>query len=385
LSGPFVSIVIPTYDRVGMVETAIMSVLEQDYDDLEVVAVDDGSHDETPALLERIAQHADPGRFRWSVQENMGQAVALNRAWADSRGDLIGYVSSDDYLLPGAISKLVAASIEHPEADVFYPWELVVDEADRTIDVLEHLTHRYVDAVRWALCSIGVGALVRRSRFDTTGGWDSTLRLIPDFDWWLRMHDATFVCVQEPLGARRRHSGSIRVGLDPLEDMQEWLLVLDRVFAREDLPAEVLEVKSQAYSSALINTVHELQIRDPATVDDPRFVVQDMISPRYSVAHRTSIEDERTRILAALRSAEEGLATQTAVIDELRRTIGTLEGSARLRDERISALDADQKRLLEQMSGLAAERDALAAAAERRAEEQDAGRGSPLRRLRGSR
>ena len=358
MSRPFVSIVIPTYNRVGMVEAAVMSVLEQDYDALEVIVVDDGSRDETPALLARIAEHADPARYRSSVQENTGQATVINRAWAESRGDLVGYVSSDDYLLPGAISKLVAASEQHPEADVFYPWELIVDEADRTIDVLEHLTHRYVDAIRWAQCSIGVGALVRRSRFEATGGWDTTLRLIPDFDWWLRMHDATFVCVPEALGARRRHDGSISVGLDALEDMQEWLLVLDRVFARDDLPAEVAAVKNQAYSSALMHTVHQLQIRDPATLADPRYEIRDLISPQYAVAHRTSIADERAQILAGLRSAEEQLAAQTAIVGELRQITGPLSETVRLQEQRIVELAAEQQRLLEQASTLAGERDA---------------------------
>jgi GT2 family glycosyltransferase len=325
-----------------MVETAIMSVLEQDYPSLEVIAVDDGSRDETPALLERIGKHADPERFRWSVQENAGQAATLNRTWAESRGELLGYVSSDDYLLPGAITKLVAASQEHPEADVFYPWELIVDETDRTIDVLEHLTFRYIDAVRWAQCSIGVGALVRRSRFEMTGGWDTTLRLIPDFDWWLRMHDATFVCVPEALGARRRHAGSIGVGMDAFEDMREWLLVLDRVFARDDLPNDVRAVKNQAYAAALMHTVHQLQIRDPLQPTDARFEIQDTISPRYAMQHRTLVAAERAAILASMRDQQVQLRAQETMLAELRQTVDALHETARLKDAEREVLLAER-------------------------------------------
>jgi glycosyltransferase involved in cell wall biosynthesis len=361
MTPPFVSVVIPTYDRVGMVEAAILSVLRQDYEHLEVIVVDDGSHDETPALLERIAEQADPERFRYKVQANTGQAVAINQAWAASRGDLIGYVSSDDYLLPGAIAKLVAAAEAHPEADVFYPWELIVDEADRTIDVLEHLTHDYVDAIRWAQCSIGVGALVRRSRFEKTGGWDETLRLIPDLDWWLRMHDATFVCVPEALGARRRHDGSISVAMDAHADLDEWLRVLDQVFARDDLPAGVLAVKNQAYSSALMHSVHQLQIRDPATLDDPRYLIQDLVSPRYAVAHRESIADERARILAGLRSAEDQLGAQLVIVGELRGTVEALTAAAVDREARVAALEAQAEAARAELQAVADERDAARA------------------------
>lgn len=64
MSGPLVSIVIPTYERAGYVETAVASVLEQDHAPLEVLVLDDGSSDETSAVLERLAQGRPrrPGR-----------------------------------------------------------------------------------------------------------------------------------------------------------------------------------------------------------------------------------------------------------------------------------------------------------------------------------
>jgi hypothetical protein len=96
------------------------------------------------------------------------------------------------------------------------------------------------------------------------------------------------------------------------------------------------------------------------------------------VAHRTSIEDERERILAALRSAQEQLSAEASTISELRQTIGALQETARLRDD-------EQQTLLRQTSILKAERDALAVEVDRQAAGQAGRLRSALRRLRGSR
>ncbi len=109
MSLPLVSVVVPTYERAGFVETAVVSLLEQDYPALEVLAIDDGSRDETSVVLARIAERFAPDRFRWWQQENAGQAMTINRGLDQARGELLGYLSSDDYLLPGAISRLVEA------------------------------------------------------------------------------------------------------------------------------------------------------------------------------------------------------------------------------------------------------------------------------------
>jgi glycosyltransferase involved in cell wall biosynthesis len=81
-----VSIVVPTFDRAGYVETAILSLLEQDYSALEVIVVDDGSQDETRAVLSRISERFPGERFRWISHPNQGQAASINRGFDAARG-----------------------------------------------------------------------------------------------------------------------------------------------------------------------------------------------------------------------------------------------------------------------------------------------------------
>jgi GT2 family glycosyltransferase len=339
MTGPTVSIVVPTYNRAGYVETAVDSLLEQDYDALEVIALDDGSSDETPAVLARIAERADPLRFRWSRHDNVGQAATINRGFAQARGDLLGYLSSDDYLLPGAIARLVAEAEAEPDADVVYPWFYVVDDADRVIDTIACLEHGLRDALRWALCMPGVGALMRRRCYERIGGWDERYRYCPDFEWWIRARDARFVAVGEPLGAWRAHEGSISTGGLDIGYVHELLRVLDELYAADDVPAELLEVKDDAYSSA--HSLGAIVLQRGAVGGDPRFAIEDRLASRYSRLTAAFQQDEVVELRHAYRSADRERETLRELLAEQQKTIETLEAVAGECKARIAELERD--------------------------------------------
>ncbi|HEV7772198.1 MAG TPA: glycosyltransferase [Conexibacter sp.] len=339
MSRPLVSVVVPTYNRAGFVETALDSLLDQDYDALEVIALDDGSTDETPAVLARIAERTDPGRFNWSRHDNVGQAATINRGLARAKGELLGYLSSDDYLLPGAIGRLVAAAEADPDADVIYPWFHVVDDADRVIDTIECLEHNLRDALRWVLCMPGVGALMRRRCFERIGDWDERYRFCPDFEWWIRARDARFHRVPEALGAWRAHDGSISTGGLDIGYVHELLRVLDDLYAADDVPAELLEVKDEAYSSA--HTLGAIVLRRGAVhrETDPRFAIEDRLAARYSRLAALHERDEIANLRHAFRAADRERRTLRELILEQQRTVDTLEQTARDREVRIAELE----------------------------------------------
>lgn len=337
MSRPLVSIVIPTYQRAGYVETAVASVLDQDYDALELIVLDDGSTDETAALLARIAEREDPARFRWDRHENVGQAATINRGLALARGELLGYLSSDDYLYPGAIEQLAAAAEADPDAEIVYPWFDVVDDADRIVDTIACIQHTLVDALRWALCVPGVGALMRRRCYERIGGWDERYRYCPDFEWWIRARDARFACVREVLGAWRAHDGSISTGALDVDYTYELLRVLDDVYAADDLPPEVLAVRRQAYASALTLGAQVLRRTDVEPARD-RFVVEDRLGPRYSLANAAIHDDAVVEIRHAYRGKLRQLELAQETIQQQRLTIDVLEATAREREARIAEL-----------------------------------------------
>jgi GT2 family glycosyltransferase len=326
-----VSIVVPTFDRAGYIETAILTLLEQDYPALEVIVVDDGSHDETGAILSRIAERFPGERFRWIGHANRGQAASINRGFEVARGDLLGYLGSDDFLAPGAITSLVRAARHHPDADILYPSYRIVDEFDGVKDTIQPLQHTLTDALRWSLCMPGLATLVRRSFFERVGGWDPQWRFIPDFEWFLRDPTATFVRVPQVAGGWRFHSGSITVGDWSVESVRarlaERLSLLDQVFAREDPEGELAEVKREAYSSALIEAG---LLCDTGATDSRarRYIVDDTIGPLISTQAARSEEhkfrwSDRIRARAELR-AEAMLTANTS----LHATIGALQAAA---------------------------------------------------------
>lgn len=113
---PRVTVIIPTYDRAGLVGRAIRSVLDQDYANVEVLVVDDGSTDDTPRVLQ--AFETDPRVRTLRHEPNRGVTAAKNRGLdsLDPETVYFGILDSDDLLLPGALDLLVAGFETGPDA-----------------------------------------------------------------------------------------------------------------------------------------------------------------------------------------------------------------------------------------------------------------------------
>jgi glycosyltransferase involved in cell wall biosynthesis len=101
---PFVSIIIDNYNYAQFLRQAVDSALSQGRNDLEVIVVDDGSTDDSSAV---ISEYGD--RIHAIFQANGKQAAALNTGFAASKGDIILFLDADDYLLPDAVNQIVAA------------------------------------------------------------------------------------------------------------------------------------------------------------------------------------------------------------------------------------------------------------------------------------
>jgi glycosyltransferase involved in cell wall biosynthesis len=100
---PKLSIVTPSYNQAAFIERTLRSVLDQGYENLEYIVVDGGSDDGSVEIIERYAD-----RLAWWVSEpDDGQTHALNKGLARATGDIVAYINSDDYYLPGAFAKAV--------------------------------------------------------------------------------------------------------------------------------------------------------------------------------------------------------------------------------------------------------------------------------------
>lgn len=201
---PLVSIVTPTYNQAEFLAETVESVLAQTYPNIEYIVIDDGSTDNTQHILSKY-----DGRINHQRHINVGQAETLNRGWGMSSGSLLGYLSSDDLLTPDAVAHLVKNLMQHPKAAAVYCDYDLIDTKGRqfrTVKVADFSIRRLaVDIV----CQPGPGALFRREVFERSGGWNASLRQVPDFEFWLRTSRfGDFLRVPEVLAHYRIHEKS---------------------------------------------------------------------------------------------------------------------------------------------------------------------------------
>ncbi len=226
---PKVSVIIPTYNSARFVADAIDSVLVQDYPNKEVIVVDDGSTDNTAELIANYDQQVKLIR-----QENAGPAAARNNGVRASTGELVAFLDSDDFWLPGKLVAQVAYLEHHPDtALVFHDWDVSMSETekDKTLRAdIKRLRHRHTKP-DLATCMDGwlynellfdsimttISVMMRRSLFDQLGGFDESLPQGQDYDMWLRASRETRIAkLCDKLAVISKRQGSISTTLRPV-------------------------------------------------------------------------------------------------------------------------------------------------------------------------
>jgi len=145
---PFFSIVITTYERARIVRRCIDSCLSQDFGDFELVVVDDGSADGTPAALDEA--YDDP-RLRLVVHpENRGINPARHTGAGEARGKWVVVLDSDDELLPGALARLRELIAELPEGVRVLRTRQLHDDGKLTPSFVPDGPYGYEGRIRWA-------------------------------------------------------------------------------------------------------------------------------------------------------------------------------------------------------------------------------------------
>lgn len=138
-----VSTIIPVYNRPQMVRRAVASVLDQTYRPIEILLVDDGSTDHTPAVLAEL-QAANPEEIRVIRQANGGAGLARETGRLAARGAYIQYLDSDDYLLPNKFTDQVAALATHPECAIAFGTSRLEDASGKVLDPVSRHTGKRI-------------------------------------------------------------------------------------------------------------------------------------------------------------------------------------------------------------------------------------------------
>jgi glycosyltransferase involved in cell wall biosynthesis len=231
---PLVSIVTPSYNQGAFLEETIRSVLEQDYQPIEYLVVDGGS---TDGSIEIVRRYEDRLAW-WTSEPDRGQAHAINKGFARTTGAYMGFLNSDDTLLPGAVTRLVGALEHEPDALVAFGDALLVDERLGTTRLrrpgawgVEPMTLRAGGTV------VQPSSLWRRRAWELAGPFDASYHFWFEVLFFLEVAcsgSATYV--PEPLATYRLHDHSKTVNATSVAQSEETLRVAHEYFAGASLP-----------------------------------------------------------------------------------------------------------------------------------------------------
>jgi glycosyltransferase involved in cell wall biosynthesis len=210
-----VSVVMPAYNAEKYIAKAIESVLAQTFRDFEFIIIDDGSTDNSLAIVEKY-QVTDARIFIHSHQ-NEGIGASLNKGMQMAKGEWIARMDADDVMLPNRLEEQVKYLKANPEVDVLSCWAYYINHREQIIGKLIHPTdlNNAQDCKRYLSTNTMVhilhpGVVMRKELILKIGGY-KPIASVEDVELWNRAieHKAIIVCIQQILMKYRIHQDSI--------------------------------------------------------------------------------------------------------------------------------------------------------------------------------
>lgn len=205
-----ISIITPSFNQGKFIEQTIQSVLSQNYPNLEYIVMDGGSTDETISILKKYE-----GKLKWFSKIDKGQSDAINKGLKMATGDIIAWINSDDYYLPGTFQKIA----EIFEKDKCVKWITgdykIIDEGGKEIHSFVRGYKKLVSyissftALSFANYINQPSTFWRKTLMDKVGPVNESYRYCMDYDLWLRfMKESPPYIIHRPLSAFRIHAAS---------------------------------------------------------------------------------------------------------------------------------------------------------------------------------
>lgn len=229
------SVVIPNFNQGEYVCDAIESVFAQSHRDYEIIVVDDGSTDNSKAIIEAFGS-----RVRYIWQHNQGLAGARNTGIRAARGDFISLLDADDQWLPEYLEKIVLLVKAYPQAAVFYccaqcisaSGELLpqrVGFSNASMETNEKMRETFL----WSNFIIPSTVTLRRSVVVEAGYFDHRLRSCEDWDLWLRLlPENDFAQTDDVLVRYRVHNQSLSADVTNMHNAKK--AVVEKHFGLDD-------------------------------------------------------------------------------------------------------------------------------------------------------
>jgi glycosyltransferase involved in cell wall biosynthesis len=246
---PRITIVTPSYNQGQFLERAIISVLSQNYPNLEYFVFDGGSTDNSIAILKKYSNRLT----YWTSASDRGQSDAITKGWKMATGDILAWINSDDFYYPGAFHDMGKMFAGHPNLKMVCGRVAVVDEAERKVRIKQPSALTPEGLLTCVNIPPQVGMFIRRDVFESLGGPRLDLHYLMDWELWLRVSlnypsTAIGVC-NSVVGADRQWSGTKTLTAGG-KDAAAIRKVLEEVFAAGKLPPHLRALERSALARA---------------------------------------------------------------------------------------------------------------------------------------
>ena len=203
---PKISIVTPSFNHGRFLEETILSVLYQDYPNLEYIIIDGASNDNS---IDIIKNYQDQLTY-WVSEKDLGQTNAINKGLKRATGEIINWLNSDDLLAPSALHTIAIAYGQNHESDFYYGDFSIIDN-----DGSEMFTRKNAPYCKYSLIygrqlSCQPAVFFRRPLLEKIGYLDETLSFCMDQEFWTRavIEGTKFYQIKKTLAKARLHSDS---------------------------------------------------------------------------------------------------------------------------------------------------------------------------------
>jgi glycosyltransferase involved in cell wall biosynthesis len=180
---PRITVVTPSYNQGKFLERAILSVLSQNYPNLEYIVCDAGSTDNSIGILKKYEKQLTC----WVSERDRGQSDAITKGWKMATGDVLAWLNSDDFYYPGALKEVGRMFAENTALKMVCGSVAHVDEKECELRVKQPGPVAPEVLLPWSDMPPQVGTFIRRDIFDRLGGPRLDLHYVMDWELWLRV------------------------------------------------------------------------------------------------------------------------------------------------------------------------------------------------------
>lgn len=243
MSYPRISVVTPSYNQGEFLERTILSVLNQNYPNLEYIIIDGGSNDGSLDIIKKYDKYLT----YWVSEKDAGQSDALNKGFAKATGQIYAYLNSDDIYMPGTLFAVSDAFATNPGISFVYGNMLIIDSTDTVVSERRLTGYTWVSKLGFIYGGFGVyqpSSFWTKRIYELSGGVDSSLKFCMDNDLFFKflLKGGGFRFIRKYFAGFRVHEASKTSTIRGTAEIEMALLVQRYGFKRNSLISNMVHV-----------------------------------------------------------------------------------------------------------------------------------------------